>query len=68
MKARLTLFCSIGIGASKYYNYYLQFQERRRIAIFQEEQRLRRNRELMEAYGYKDSLDDVTKALDMYKK
>lgn len=32
-----------------------------------EEERLKRNRQLMDAYGHKDSLEDVERALEAYE-
>ncbi|KAL4905258.1 hypothetical protein BDW74DRAFT_20732 [Aspergillus multicolor] len=32
-----------------------------------EEERLRKNAQLMEAYGYKDNVDDLQKALEAYE-
>lgn len=47
---------------------YIQTQKQKRLdEIFQEEQRLKRNKELMDAYGDKTSLKDVEHALEMYE-
>jgi len=32
-----------------------------------EEERIRKNQQLMDAYGYKDNIDDLQKALEAYE-
>ena len=54
-----------GFGLSNYYlkpNRHAQIQ-----AQMAEEKRLQRNRELMEAYGDKDDLKDLERALAIYE-
>ncbi|OJJ47472.1 hypothetical protein ASPZODRAFT_130955 [Penicilliopsis zonata CBS 506.65] len=60
----LPLLVGVGIvfGLSSYYKY----QTQHRLSQVQEEERLRRNQQLMDAYGHKESLQDVEHALDMY--
>ncbi|KAJ5110010.1 hypothetical protein N7532_002655 [Penicillium argentinense] len=53
----------LGFGA---YNYYTQARARQEYALREEEKRMAKNRELMDAYGSKDSLHDVQQALEMY--
>lgn len=48
------------------YNYYNEVKSRREFAMVEEEKRLARNQKLMDAYGSKDSLQDVQQALDTY--
>ncbi|ODM20242.1 hypothetical protein SI65_03295 [Aspergillus cristatus] len=56
----------IGFGIS---NYYSQSATNARIeSQIREEERLKRNRQLMDAYGHKDSLEDVERALKAYEK
>ena len=52
-----------GFGA---YNYYMEAKSRKEMSILEEEKRLARNQELMDAYGDKNSLQDVQHALDTY--
>lgn len=52
-----------GFGA---YNYYHEAKTRHQLMMIEEEERLAKNRELMDAYGSKDSLRDVQQALDAY--
>ncbi|KAJ5242038.1 uncharacterized protein N7469_000365 [Penicillium citrinum] len=61
----IPLVAAIGLGFGAY-NYYTQAQARHEFAILEEEKRLAKNRELMDAYGSKDSLEDVQQALEMY--
>lgn len=47
---------------------YVQAQKERRLAeLFAEEERIKRNQQLMDAYGDKSSLKDVEHALEMYE-
>ncbi|KAJ5180135.1 hypothetical protein N7492_003345 [Penicillium capsulatum] len=62
----LPLVAAVGLGFGAY-NYYTEAQSRRRIAMIEEEKRLARNRELMDAYGSKESLHDVQQALESYQ-
>lgn len=49
-------------------NYYLRPNRQAQIqAQLHEEDRLRRNRRLMEAYGDKGSLGDVERAMEVYE-
>jgi hypothetical protein len=54
---------SSGFGA---YNYYVEAKAQREISMLEEEKRLARNQQLMDAYGDKNSLHDVQQALDTY--
>ncbi|KAL1986588.1 hypothetical protein VTN96DRAFT_6166 [Rasamsonia emersonii] len=54
----------IGVGISN----YLDGQRLQRESfLIQEEERLQRNAQLMDAYGDKDSLEDIQRALEHYK-
>ncbi|EYE96788.1 uncharacterized protein EURHEDRAFT_376074 [Aspergillus ruber CBS 135680] len=56
---------SIGFGVS---NYYSPSAMNARIETrIREEERLKRNKQLMDAYGHKDSLQDVERALEAYE-
>lgn len=49
-------------------NYYLRSNRQAQIrAQLHEEDRLRRNRRLMEAYGDKGNLGDVERAMEVYE-
>lgn len=48
------------------YNYYNEVKSRQEFAMAEEEKRMARNQKLMDAYGSKDSLNDVQQALDTY--
>jgi hypothetical protein len=48
------------------YNYYVETKSRMATAEVEEQKRLAANRKLMDAYGSKDSLNDVQQALEMY--
>ncbi|CAI7670150.1 hypothetical protein N7533_013450 [Penicillium manginii] len=61
----IPVVAAVGLGFGAY-NYFTQAQARREFAIKEEEKRLAKNRELMDAYGNKESLHDVQQALDMY--
>lgn len=52
-----------GFGA---YNYYTAVKSRREQSILEEQERMARNQQLMDAYGDKNSLHDVQQALDAY--
>lgn len=54
-----------GFGA---YNYYVAAKLRREQALLEEEQRLARNQQLMDAYGDKNSLHELQHALDTYSR
>jgi hypothetical protein len=43
-------------------------KSRRQFAEIEEQKRMAKNRELMDAYGSKDSLDDVQQAFEMYRR
>lgn len=49
------------------YNYYTEAKSQRDASMLEEKKRLARNQQLMDAYGDKDSLNDVQHALDTYK-
>ena len=55
---------SLGFAA---YNYYTQAKSQYEMAALEEEKRLVRNQQLMDAYGNKDSLHDVEEALSAYE-
>ncbi|CAG8162917.1 unnamed protein product [Penicillium nalgiovense] len=48
------------------YNYYIEAKSRRERSLLEEQERLARNQQLMDAYGDKNSLHDVQHALDTY--
>ena len=48
-------------------NYLTEAQAQAARYRLQEEERIRQNQKLMEAYGDKDSLHDVQKALEVYE-
>ncbi|BDD55520.1 hypothetical protein MAP00_001029 [Monascus purpureus] len=53
---------ALGFGVTN----YVQAQKERRLAeLFAEEERIKRNQQLMDAYGDKSSLKDVEHALEM---
>jgi hypothetical protein len=54
------------LGAGYGVSNYLGIQYQRRSQVLQEEERLRKNALLMDAYGDKTSLEDVERALDLY--
>ncbi|KAJ5657161.1 uncharacterized protein N7484_000810 [Penicillium longicatenatum] len=61
----LPLVAAVGLGFAGY-NYYKEIQVRREKMIREEEKRLAMNQQLMDAYGNKESLNDVQQALDAY--
>ncbi|KAJ5611948.1 hypothetical protein N7528_009053 [Penicillium herquei] len=61
----LPLVAAIGLGFAGY-NYYNEASARHEQALRDEEKRLALNRQLMDAYGSKESLEDVQQALDAY--
>ncbi|KAJ6021197.1 hypothetical protein N7540_006701 [Penicillium herquei] len=61
----LPLVAAIGVGFAGY-NYYNEATARREQMLRDEEKRLAMNRQLMDAYGSKESLEDVQQALDAY--
>ncbi|KAJ5263376.1 hypothetical protein N7478_010981 [Penicillium angulare] len=61
----LPLVAAIGLGFAGY-NYYSEAKDRHEIRMREEEKRLAMNRQLMDAYGSKDSLTDMQQALDEY--
>lgn len=65
-KTQLTsaISSNTGFGA---YNFYIDAMSRRDLQILEEEKRMARNRQLMDAYGNKESLEDVQQALDAYE-
>lgn len=52
-----------GFGA---YNYYTAAKSRQEKSMLEEQERMARNQQLMDAYGDKNSLHDVQQALDTY--
>ena len=48
-------------------NYYQSNRDRLLAENFKEQERIKRNQQLMEAYGDKDSVKDVEHALEMYE-
>ncbi|PLN75539.1 hypothetical protein BDW42DRAFT_197704 [Aspergillus taichungensis] len=54
----------IGFGISNYYTTQVQSQYEFAEA---EQERLRRNQQLMDAYGDKDNVQDLQRALDTYR-
>ncbi|KAJ5484858.1 hypothetical protein N7539_004846 [Penicillium diatomitis] len=48
------------------YNYYMDAKARHATAMIEEEKRMARNQQLMDAYGSKESLSDMQQALDAY--
>ncbi|KGO73255.1 hypothetical protein PITC_002860 [Penicillium italicum] len=61
----LPLMATIGLGFGAY-NYYVAAKSRRELSMLEEQERLVRNQQLMDAYGDKNSLHDVQQALDTY--
>ncbi|KAJ5772687.1 hypothetical protein N7520_003216 [Penicillium odoratum] len=61
----LPLVAVIGLGFAGY-NYYKGVQVRREQMMREEEKRLAMNQQLMDAYGSKESLEDMQQALDAY--
>ncbi|KAJ5545552.1 hypothetical protein N7535_006062 [Penicillium sp. DV-2018c] len=61
----IPLLATIGLGFGAY-NYYTEVKSRQQASLMEEEQRLARNLQLMDAYGDKNSVDDVQQALDAY--
>ncbi|KAJ5375652.1 hypothetical protein N7517_007658 [Penicillium concentricum] len=61
----LPLMATIGLGFGAY-NYYVAAKSRREQSLLEEQERMARNQQLMDAYGDKNSLHDVQHALDMY--
>ncbi|KAJ5139410.1 uncharacterized protein N7515_004258 [Penicillium bovifimosum] len=61
----IPLMATIGLGFGVY-NYYIEAKSRQQMSLLEEEQRLARNLQLMDAYGDKNSLHDVQQALDTY--
>ncbi|EKV12354.1 hypothetical protein PDIG_44820 [Penicillium digitatum PHI26] len=61
----LPLVATIGLGFG-IYNYYVAVKSRRELSMLEEQERLVRNQQLMDAYGDKNSLRDVQQALDTY--
>ncbi|KAJ5252923.1 hypothetical protein N7489_003333 [Penicillium chrysogenum] len=61
----IPLMATVGLGFGAY-NYYVEAQSRRERSLLEEQERLARNQQLMDAYGDKNSLRDVQHALDTY--
>lgn len=61
----IPLVAAIGLGFAGY-NYFSEAKTRHEISMREEEKRLAMNRQLMDAYGSKESLHDVQQALDEY--
>ncbi|KAJ5962808.1 hypothetical protein N7501_007749 [Penicillium viridicatum] len=59
------LMATVGLGFGAY-NYYTAAMSRRAKSMLEEQERLARNQQLMDAYGDKNSLHDVQQALDTY--
>lgn len=53
----------IGFAA---YNYYTEAKLQQERSMLEEQERLAKNQELMDAYGDKNSLHDIQQALDTY--
>ncbi|KAJ5595415.1 uncharacterized protein N7459_001623 [Penicillium hispanicum] len=62
----LPLVVAVGLGFVAY-NYYTDAKSQLERATLEEEQRLARNQQLMDAYGSKDSLHDVQEAFKSYE-
>ncbi|KAL3477223.1 hypothetical protein BJX99DRAFT_257700 [Aspergillus californicus] len=60
----LPILAAIGIGYGISHYEPVQTDSPSQIA---EQERLRKNQQLMDAYGTKDNLDDLQKALDAYE-
>ncbi|CDM37328.1 hypothetical protein DTO013E5_7551 [Penicillium roqueforti] len=63
----IPFMATIGLGFGAY-NYYVAAKLRREQALLEEEQRLARNQQLMDAYGDKNSLHELQHALDTYSR
>ncbi|CAG7945595.1 unnamed protein product [Penicillium nalgiovense] len=61
----IPLMATVGLGFGAY-NYYIEAKSRRERSLLEEQERLARNQQLMDAYGDKNSLHDVQHALDTY--
>ncbi|KAF4767181.1 hypothetical protein N7455_011338 [Penicillium solitum] len=61
----LPLMATIGLGFGAY-NYYTAAKSRQEKSMLEEQERMARNQQLMDAYGDKNSLHDVQQALDTY--
>ncbi|KAJ5302388.1 hypothetical protein PENANT_c008G07944 [Penicillium antarcticum] len=61
----IPLMATIGLGFGAY-NYYIEAKSRREYDLKEEEKRLAKNQQLMDAYGDKNSLHDVQHALETY--
>ncbi|KAJ5248813.1 hypothetical protein N7468_000264 [Penicillium chermesinum] len=60
------LVAAIGLGVVGY-NYYNQAKSQRETMIYEEEKRLAEYQQLMDAYGRKESLEDMQQAFDAYR-
>ncbi|KAJ5670569.1 uncharacterized protein N7477_005932 [Penicillium maclennaniae] len=61
----IPVVAAVGLGFYGY-NYYVETKSKIEFAELEEQKRLAANRKLMDAYGSKDSLEDVQQALEMY--
>ncbi|CAI7612369.1 unnamed protein product [Penicillium bialowiezense] len=61
----IPLVVTIGLGFAAY-NYYTEAKLQQETSMLEEQKRLARNQELMDAYGDKNSLHDIQQALDTY--
>ncbi|KAF7717068.1 Uncharacterized protein PECH_000774 [Penicillium ucsense] len=61
----LPVVAVVGLGFAGY-NYFMDAKARHATAMIEEEKRMARNQQLMDAYGSKESLSDMQQALDAY--
>lgn len=61
----LTVLAADFVGFAAY-NYYTEAKLQQETSMLEEQKRLARNQELMDAYGDKNSLHDIQQALDTY--
>ncbi|KAJ5203796.1 uncharacterized protein N7498_004675 [Penicillium cinerascens] len=63
----IPVVAAVGLGFYAY-NYYVDTKSKIEFAEIEEQKRLAANRKLMDAYGSKDSLEDVQQAFEMYRR
>ncbi|KAJ5325262.1 hypothetical protein N7541_011930 [Penicillium brevicompactum] len=61
----IPLMATIGLGFAAY-NYYTEAKLQQERSMLEEQERLAKNQQLMDAYGDKNSLHDIQQALDTY--
>ncbi|KAJ5887726.1 hypothetical protein N7495_007767 [Penicillium taxi] len=61
----IPLVAAVGLGVASY-NYLNAAKSKHETMMAEEQKRLQKNQQLLDAYGRKDSLTDVQQALDAY--